>query len=84
MDEHWASLLQWLFGNPEKVALGLVLVTGAWRWIREIFRSTTEDKQHDTLTEILIKENKSLWAENKSLRDELRLERMKRNGGASP
>jgi len=34
----WSELLAAIFSNPEKGALFLVLLAGAWRWIRELWR----------------------------------------------
>ena len=71
---NWATLLQWALSNPEKGALFLVVMAGAWRWIRELRKEATEDRQHDSFTEILLRENKELRAELKELR--------RRNGDA--
>ena len=76
---HWAALLQWVLGNPEKSALFLVLLAGAWRWLRELRREVTEDQQHETFAEMLMRENKELRRENKEQRQEL-LELRRRNG----
>lgn len=67
---HWASLLQWLIANPEKGALFLVLLAGAWRWIRDLRKEVKEDHHHESFTEMLMRENKEL-------RDELKYERHK-------
>ena len=55
--------------HPEKGALMLVLLAGAWRWIRELWRETKDDSHHESLVETLMKENREL-------RDELRKERL--------
>lgn len=65
---HWAKILQWVLSNPEKVALFLVLVTGAWRWIRELRKEVKEDSQHESFTEMLLRENKELRTELRELR----------------
>lgn len=65
---NWATLLQWALSNPEKGALFLVVMAGAWRWIRELRKEVAEDRQHDSFTEILLRENKELRAELKELR----------------
>lgn len=65
---NWAALLQWALSNPEKGALFLVVMAGAWRWIRELRKEVAEDRQHDSFTEILLRENKELRAELKELR----------------
>lgn len=63
--------LEWLrafLTNPEKAALLLVVVVGAWRWIREIIRELRGAEREETMMEMLIRENREL-------RDELRKER---------
>ena len=65
---HWAALLQWILGNPEKGALFLVILAGAWRWIRELWREGKEDEHHESLV-------KTLMEENRKLREELREKR---------
>lgn len=65
---HWAALLQWILGNPEKGALFLVILAGAWRWLRELRRDAVDDQQHETFTEMLMRENKELRAELRDLR----------------
>jgi len=69
---NWAALLHWVLGNPEKGALFLVLLAGAWRWLRELRKEVSEDKQHESFTDMLIRENKLRMQENKELRNELR------------
>lgn len=68
MGDNWATLLQWALSNPEKGALFLVVMAGAWRWLRELRKEAVEDRQHDSFTEILLRENKELRAELKELR----------------
>lgn len=75
----WITLLQWAIGNPEKGALALVLVMGAWKWIRELRKELKEDQQHESFTETLLRENKELRAENKELVHDLREARSQRN-----
>ena len=65
---NWAALLHWVLGNPEKGALFLVLLAGAWRWLRELRREVTEDQQHETFAEMLLRENKELRQELRELR----------------
>jgi len=63
--------LEWLrafLTNPEKAALLLVIVVGAWRWIREIIRELRGAEREETMLELLIRENREL-------RDELRKDR---------
>ena len=72
----WTGSIQWLVSNPEKIALILVILAGAWRWIKELIRSAKDDENHETFTEILMRENKEL-------RMELREERRKKNNSAN-
>ncbi len=65
---HWAALLQWVLGNPEKGALFLVILAGAWRWLRELRRDVVDDQYHETFAELLLRENKELRAELRELR----------------
>ena len=65
---HWAALLQWILGNPEKGALFLVILAGAWRWLRELRRDVVDDQHHETFAEMLLRENKELRAELRELR----------------
>lgn len=64
----WSELITAVLAHPEKGALLLVLIAGAWRWIRELWRETKDDSHHESLIETLMKENREL-------RDELRKER---------
>ena len=64
----WSELATAFLTHPEKGALLLVLVAGAWRWIRELWRESKEDLSHESLVELLMKENREL-------RNELRTER---------
>lgn len=64
----WAAVLQWVLSNPEKGALFLVVLAGAWRWIRELRKEVKEDAVHESFTEILLRENKELRAELKDIR----------------
>lgn len=75
----WFALLHWAVQNPEKGALAMVLVAGAWRWVRELRKDWKDDTHQETFTEVLIKENKELRAENKELVHELREARSQRN-----
>lgn len=54
--------------NPEKAALLLVIVVGAWRWLRELIREMRGAEREETLMEMLIRENREL-------REELRKDR---------
>lgn len=66
----WAGLVQWILSNPEKGALFLVVVAGAWRWIRELRSESKTEDSKENFMETLIRENKEL-------RSELRAERRK-------
>ena len=59
----WSELLSAIFSNPEKGALFLVLLAGAWRWIRELWRETKDDSHHESLIETLMEENRKLREE---------------------
>lgn len=63
----WSELLSAILTNPEKGALLLVLLAGAWRWLRELWRETKDDSHHESLVETLMEENRRL-------REELRKE----------
>ena len=65
---HWAALLQWILGNPEKGALFLVILAGAWRWLRDLRRDVVDDQHYETFAELLLRENKELRAELRELR----------------
>lgn len=71
----WLDVLSVVLQSPEKGALFLVLLAGAWRWIRELWRESKEDTHHETLVESLMRQIKDLQVENKALREELRKER---------
>lgn len=82
--EHtWPRLIIALLSSPEKIALGLVIAVGAWRWIRELIREARGAAQEETLVEMLLRENRELRAreeyENRALREELRILREKFN-----
>lgn len=75
------SVLQLIATHPEKGALLLVVLAGAWRWIRELFRENKDDSRHDTVMDRLLKNDAMLREENASLRDENeRLRRELRSG----
>lgn len=65
---NWSELLSAIVSNPEKGALLLVLLAGAWRWIRELWLESKEDTHHESLIETLMEENRKL-------REELRKEK---------
>lgn len=64
----WRELIQAFLDHPEKSALFMVLIVGAWRWIRELLHSSKEDTQQETFMETLLRENKELRAELKEAR----------------
>ncbi|KAB2921482.1 MAG: hypothetical protein F9K25_20395 [Candidatus Contendobacter sp.] len=70
VDEALATVVGALIGQPEKIALLLVVLAGAWRWLRELFRERKEDHQQDTLMERLMSEDQRLRIENAALRQE--------------
>lgn len=59
----WVAFAQWILSNPEKSALFLVLLAGAWRWLLELRKAGKEDAQHESFTDLLLRENKELRAE---------------------
>lgn len=67
---NWAGFLQWVLSNPEKGALFLVLLAGAWTWIKELRGKAKTDDAKEEFLDTLIRENKDL-------RGELREERSK-------
>lgn len=69
-EEKILAVVQWILGNPEKVALFLVLLAGAWRWLKEL-RSV--DRSEDAKESFM----ESIMQENRKLREELREERKK-------
>jgi hypothetical protein len=68
----WASLVQWFFVNPEKFALFLVILVGAWRWLIELWREMKEENRHETLLESLLRENKELRIELREYRRKIK------------
>lgn len=68
----WAGLLQWLLSNPEKGALFLVLLAGAWRWIKELRVEAKFDDTKESFLDTVIRENKELRAELREERRKLR------------
>lgn len=66
------EILGWIFQNPEKGALFIVVVAGGWRIIREIIKDVRGNSKEETLIETLLKENHDLRAENHELRKERR------------
>jgi ABC-type nickel/cobalt efflux system permease component RcnA len=68
----WTDILSAFMAYPEKIALLLVLFAGAWRWLRELWVERKDDSHHESIIEILMKENRELRVENKDLREELR------------
>lgn len=72
----WAGLLKWVLSNPEKAALFLVLLAGAWTWIKELRGKAKTDNAKEEFLDTLIRENKDLRSE---LRDERRKARRRAN-----
>lgn len=66
----WLAAITAFIERPEKVALLLVVLAGAWRWIRELFREGKDDNRHDTLMDRLLKNDAVLREENDQLREE--------------
>ena len=61
-----------LLSSPEKIALGLVVAVGAWRWIRELIREARGMQHEETLVEMLLRENRQQRDELKQSREELK------------
>lgn len=63
------ALLRWVFDNPEKGAMAIVLAAGGWRILREILKDLRGVKSsEETLIETLLRENDELRRENQALR----------------
>lgn len=67
-ESSWLELAQTVLSNPEKMALALVLVVGAWRWIRELIKEARGDAQEETLLDVLLRENRELREELRNRR----------------
>lgn len=67
----WASVVQWVLGNPEKTALFLVFIAGIWSYVREVLRTKKDDDTVSDFTQMLLQENREL-------REELKLSRRTR------
>ena len=70
--DSWSRLALTLLSSPEKIALGLVVVVGAWRWIRELIREARGTQHEETLVEMLLRENRQQRDELKQSREELK------------
>lgn len=68
----WSRLALTLLSSPEKMALGLVVAVGAWRWIRELVREARGAQHEETLVEMLLRENRELRSELRQRRDDER------------
>ena len=66
----WSRLALTLLSSPEKIALGLVVAVGAWRWIRELVREARGAQHEETLVEMLLRENRELRAELRKQRED--------------
>lgn len=81
----WAGFAQWVLSNPEKGALFLVVLAGAWTWIKELRSKSKSDDAKEDLMDTLIRENKELRSE---LREERRKSRRRpsddENSGRPP
>ena len=88
MDESigtWFNLLQWLAENPEKGSLALVLVVGAWRYLRETRTDGKADEARESFTDILLEENRKLREELLAERERSRRNRAgESNEGRAP
>ena len=68
----WLEFISWVLSNPEKSALGLVMVFGTWRWIKEFRSESKKETTFKSYTEHLIKENRDLRKELDETRLKLR------------
>jgi len=75
--DSWSELIKIVLANPEKGALLLVLLAGAWRWLRELRHADKEDTAKESYLDALVKENRLLREE---LREERRRARRTGNG----
>lgn len=73
------SIIKWALENPEKSALGMVMLAGVWQWWREFRRGGRGDNERNTVMDTLMKEitelrkdRDNLSDENRELRKELR------------
>lgn len=64
------QVLRAFFDHPEKSALSVVVLAGAWRWLRELIREWRGDAQEETLMETLLRENRELRAELRRVRSD--------------
>lgn len=64
------QVLRAFFDHPEKSALAVVVLAGAWRWLRELIREWRGDAQEETLMETLLRENRELRAELRRVRSD--------------
>ena len=64
------QVLRAFFDHPEKSALAVVVLAGAWRWLRELIREWRGDAQEETLMETLLRENRELRAELRRARSD--------------
>lgn len=83
------SILKWALENPEKSALGMVMLAGVWQWWREFRRGGRGDNERNTVMDTLMREitelrkdRDTLSDENRNLRKEIRESR--RRNGADP
>lgn len=70
--DDWSHLALTLLSSPEKIALGLVIAVGAWRWIRELVREARGALHEETLVEMLLRENRELRSELRQRREDER------------
>ncbi len=71
-DSLWTAIIVHILSHPDKVALCIVIMVGAWRWIRELIREARGIAQEESLIETLLRERKESQLENRALREELR------------
>lgn len=78
-------IAHWIFENPEKGALFIVLMAGGWRIFREIWKDLGGVRtREETLIETLMKENHDLRMENHRLHEERQARRPRMSDGEPP
>lgn len=68
-DKTWTSILSDVFTHPDKIALGFVIIVGAWSWIKQLIREARGTAQEETLIETLLRENRELREELRNRRE---------------
>lgn len=59
MDAESYGMAKWLLENPEKTAMGVVMLAGVWRILWEIWKDV-RGKKDELLIETMLRENHEL------------------------